>query len=265
MSVGCGDGGGAIGPKVTRVPSRDELAAALLDPDYADVAAAALSMGVTVIPVFGGAFSSAINERRRQHADRRYFLVLADLALAMEGLQDRLDVLLAGSSGFAAFVDATLEEAARARQFVKRSEYVNGLANSVLEGHPEFVESEMYMAMLDDLQPVHLRLLRAVEEIPSEGRSFDYLKEGTVQYDAVRGSMGDVPQPVINRAWEDLASHGLLESRFVVRTEGPPDDGSNEPPMTAHGFGFIGFLKEPGAGSKTVTATPEPERPGSGA
>ncbi|MFI5258882.1 MAG: hypothetical protein ACHQ01_04645 [Candidatus Limnocylindrales bacterium] len=205
---------------------------------------AVLGGASSAFPVFGGPVAAGFAEYRQHALMNRLNAVLTDLQDRIRVLGDHLDRDYVTSDSFALRFEATVDAAALAKNAGKRRYYVAALANAATIEHPNETQIDLMLRVLDQLEPIHLRLLAIVASDPEppqvHGR---YFASNSPSWARIAVAAPGVAPDVLRHCWEELAAVGLLDSMFIVAGSGTPEP--NQPgPVTPFGRRFIDFVED---------------------
>lgn len=129
----------------------------------AQIGAEVVKAGLTAVPVVGGPvaelFDLAIGpslERRREHWFNELSRAIDELRHRLEGFDPRD---LAGNEQFVSTVLATTIVAMKSHQQEKIDALRNAVVNSALPGSPADFEQMLFLRLIDELTPLHMRVL----------------------------------------------------------------------------------------------------------
>jgi hypothetical protein len=144
--------------------TKDELLPPDPGGDYLDAAA----MCTSIIPVLGGAISNVLNGWSLERRMQRVREVLEDLSAGIQGLNASQDQYVR-SDEFEDLLDRTLRQVAAERHRDKRRLYAAFLAGAIANPGEPYHEQLRFLRTIDELQPDHMRIIRAMlQEAPEE-------------------------------------------------------------------------------------------------
>lgn len=127
----------------------------------------AVAVGAELIPVLGGAVSNVLNGWSQERRMQRVKDVIEDLSARVKGLGTRVDEAYVRSDEFEDLLDRTLRQVAAERHQNKRRLYAAFLAGAIeCRGEP-YDEQLRMLRTIEELQPDHVRVLKAILEEPS--------------------------------------------------------------------------------------------------
>ena len=238
----------AIRPYASLVADNvDERSAAaaiesLSEPTPAGVALTMLELAGSMVPVIGGPLSVALEEIKRAR-DGRLAAVLHQLDREIRTLGDRLDADYVRSPGFARKLEATLDEALRARQAEKRLLYARAIAGLASQDRPDEGEWDLLVDALDRMRPGHLALLADLVRLDRDDPEW---ASSVPVWEAIRAAApSTLPDDAAHRCWEDLAQLGIVEGPTLVTDAAPvttPNGVGRQSHLTTFGERFVDFL-----------------------
>jgi hypothetical protein len=202
---------------------------------------------VSAVPVIGGPLAvllEAIGDpigRRREHWFR-------EIASAISQLQEHTELLSKPLSENEAFIDAVLhatQMALRTHQAEKLQALRNAVKNSARLGAPNENVQLMFLRFVDELTPLHLRVLSLFEDprkrLEDCGRALTPAAAGGIApliYHYIPESNGQ--GHLAEQIWRDLSARGLIEhvGLFVAMTT----EGVLTPRATYFGRQFLKFI-----------------------
>lgn len=223
---------------------REETIRALTSLRERDAVILAGEAVASFVPGVGGVVALAL-EQVRQRRDRRVAEFIVDLAEALQTLTERVDRDFVRSAEYANLLERSLDEVARARQSAKRAHYAAAMARAACVQRPADDEMALFMDTLDELLPVHLRLLAGISSGPKDvSAPNEYFTVGTAAWAAITAALPGMDTAVIQRCWEDLAAHGLVESLVNVTADVRTATALPHA-ITAFGLRFLRFIEAP--------------------
>ena len=130
--------------------------------DTGDQVALAVSTVASLVPVLGGAVSNLINGYANHRQQQRVAEVLIGLSQRIRDTQSRVDEEYVRSEDFEDLLGEALQRAARERSEDKRRIYRDFLASDMTAPAGSYDEKLRFLRTLEELQPDHLRVLKAL-------------------------------------------------------------------------------------------------------
>jgi len=199
---------------------------------------------VELIPLLGGVVSNVMNGWTQERRMRRVGEVISDFNRRMLALGDRLNETRRDyirSDEFEDLVDRTLRQVTRERHEAKRLLYAAFLAGSVESAGGSYQEELRMLRTLDELQPDHIRVLKAIFEEPSLRHA---MGGGANVFESVHRHMPDVPIGRVVDLVEQLADDlrltmigGVVAFTVTAGVEAEPPDR-----FTEYGWRFLKFI-----------------------
>jgi hypothetical protein len=227
---------------VTERLDREEAVRALTSLRGGDAVLFATEGVAAAVPFIGG-FAAVALEQVRQRRDRRIAEFVVDWAIEMQKLADQIDRDFVRSARYADLLERSLDEMARVRQTEKRRYYATALANAATSTRPDDDEMALFLDALDQLLPVHLRLLAGIAAGPKPvSAPNEYFTVGTAAWAAISAAAPGMDTMVLQRCWEDLASIGIVESLINITVD--PRTTTDLPHViTSFGHRFLEFVE----------------------
>ena len=200
---------------MTERPGPDDLAL----PDPVDDYFSLVTLLSSVVPVFGGAVGHVFSEWAAARRTERLRDVLTGVVEKISALGTRVQDDYIRSEEFEDLLDQTLRRVANERHESKRRLYREFLVSAISSPAP-YDEQLRVVRILEELQAVHIALIRAIAQEPDPIRS----SHGTGSFAAtLRRRMSGVSMEII----EELIA--LLNSMRITKLENIKSMG------TAHG------------------------------
>lgn len=218
-----------------------------------DTGLALAKAALAAIPGFGGVAAELLGAAVGPAIERRFELWCAELAAMLNALAAKVDDLngrLADNEVFVTtFITAT-QAAVRDGRDEKVEALRNAVGNAVLPDAPADFLQATYLRIIDELSPIHLRMLKVLQDPPR------WFEEHTDLERPEIGMMGS-RYTVLDAALPDLADHRDLMT--LVATELSDrnltqatslatmmsQDGPWQPLTTDLGNGLLGFISTP--------------------
>jgi hypothetical protein len=138
--------------------------------DYLDLAA----IFANTVPIFGGAVSHVLGGWSQNRRFQRIREVLQQLEAKLAGVRDAVREDYIRGDEFEDLLDQTLRRVAAERHEAKRRLYGAFLAGAVTSpGEPPYHEQLRFLRALEELQPDHIRILRALQTEDSKRGGLD--------------------------------------------------------------------------------------------
>jgi hypothetical protein len=131
-----------------------------------EAALAAGKVGLNLIPFLGGALAETLGAIVTPIVERRRNEWFESLAEGFNDLRERVDDLdahLAGDEVFATTVLTATQAAIRDGRAEKMEALRNAVLNSALPGAPDEFMQATFLRLVDELSPIHLRMLTIVD------------------------------------------------------------------------------------------------------
>jgi hypothetical protein len=238
----CSEGGSALGDDMTLEPPK---------PSTADAVHQLVKAALSAVPIVGGPAAELLAaliappiERRRQEWMESIGRGLADLRsrdlVALEALADNqvfLDTVLQAS-----------QVAIRTADVDKRAALRNAVLNAALPNPPEESLQTMFLSLIDQFTPWHLRILKLFQD-PASWAAKDGARMGSVHMAGVVNVLERSFPELVNRrtfydqVWADLYQRGLVNTNSLhtkMTREGLADQRT-----TDLGNQFLRFIEEP--------------------
>jgi len=220
-------------------------------PDSHDVGQAVVRAAVASVPVLGSAASELLNvvvtpplEARRNEWLNRLADDVDELAAKVDGFTREG---LSENDEFLAAVATAVGVATRAAQEEKRDMLRNAVLNSALGRVPEFSLQSAFIAYLDYLTPLHVRLLSIFRNPSTALKEAGSNLEASIAMGApsqvARELLPDVDNETLAFVWQDLYQRQLVESDSLggTMTKG----GVVAKRSTKLGDAFLDFVSTP--------------------
>ncbi len=218
-----------------------------------EIAQTGAEMIASLVPVVGGTIAVALAAALGHTLNKRRESWFTELAEAVEELRDRFDGFdpesLADNDAFVDAVMTATRIVDRTSQREKTNLLRNAALNSAMPGAPDLDIQQLYLALVDDLSPTHMRLLSVLHD-PSGW--FDRTGLPRPQF-----ALSSSRPALIEAAMPDLAAKGpqMVERFYAALTGGGLVNGSLAGMMTASGAwqpvttdfanGFLDFVDDP--------------------
>jgi hypothetical protein len=220
---------------------RGELFPADRKAEWAD----AFAVYANLIPVFGGAVSHVLSGWSQERRMLRVREVLDDAVTRIKDLGARLDEGYVKSDEFEDLLDRTLRQVAAERHQEKRRLYAAFLAGAVgSSGEPGYQEQLRFLRTLEELQPDHVRILRAIREEPDLRHAV-----GSDASDFLIGKLQerlpDISAPRVAALAEQLADDlklTVIGGRVGILITPSRETGEMPDRFTDYGLGFIRYI-----------------------
>ncbi len=204
--------------------------------------AAAVLTGM--VPVLGGPLGAyitgAANERKAKRL-KELFLALAD---DLDGIKGKLSSDYLKTDDFADLFEETVRRVASERDEEKRRIYKNILVGVIgYQDVDAYDEQLRVLKTLDDLQPDHIAVLKAITVRPTEGQLLRLSGVSGFKMNTLEERLQDIPQRSIEDLVSDLNRMGLTDLRnlqLMMSASGAQDLSSS---LTPYGERFLTFVK----------------------
>jgi hypothetical protein len=132
--------------------------------------AEAIAFMADIIPVLGSPIANVLNGWSQERRQARVKEVLQDLSARLRALGGRLDEGYVRSDEFEDLLDRTLRQVTSERSQAKRRLYAAFLAGAIENPGEPYHEQLRMLRTIDELQPDHIRIMRAMLQAPESGR-----------------------------------------------------------------------------------------------
>jgi hypothetical protein len=209
---------------------------------------------LNLVPVVGGTIATALTVALNYRLNERRERWFSELADAVADLQDRFDGFdpesLVDNEQFLDAVVTATRTVDRSSQREKIEALRNAVLNAALPGAPDHDIQQLYLGLVDDLTPTHLRLLKLLNDPPSWFAERPQLRQP--QFGLSSNRVG-----LIAAAMPDLAEKGqqLVERFYAALTDGGLVNGPLQGMMTGDGAwqsvttefaaDFLAFIRDP--------------------
>jgi hypothetical protein len=177
---------------------KDELLPADRKAEWVD----AFAVYAELIPLLGGVVSNVMNGWTQERRMRRVGEVLSDLNARLRMLGDGLDRSreeYIRSDEFEDLLDRTLRQVTTERSRSKRRLYAAFLAGAIESPGEPYHEQLRMLRTIEELQPDHMRIIRAMQQTPEP--------EGSGRYRGMTSS----PGATLERRVPDIPKERLME------------------------------------------------------
>ena len=201
--------------------------------------AAAIAIGIA--PWLGGPLAAVLTGMSSARKMRRIREVLATVSADVNDLRTDVQRMYVRSEDFEDLLEQTLRVAAAERNQEKREMYGAFLAGAINSpGEPPYDEQIRILRTLEQLQSDHVRLIKAIAQIP------DLTNPGLTDspINVLRARLPEMPEPRIDdlvQQVNDLRIANTGELRVMMTWEGAQDLRST---ITPFGKRFLAFLKQ---------------------
>jgi hypothetical protein len=209
---------------------------------------------LNLVPVVGGTIATALTLALNYRLNERREGWFTQLAEGVDELQKRFDGFdpesLADIEQFLDAVVTATRPVDRSSQREKIEALWNAVLNSALSTAPDHDVQQLYLGLIDDLTPTHLRLLTLLNDPPAWFNERPQLQRPQFSISSNRAQL-------INAAMPDLAEKGqqVIERFYAALTDSGLVNGQLHGMMTADGAwqsvttefaaGFLNFIRDP--------------------
>ncbi len=212
-------------------------------------------MVLNLVPVIGGAFAVALEQRLNAKVDRRRDEWLGELATGLEELRERFDGFdpddLADNDTFVDAVMTATRIAARNSQREKLDALRNAVLNAAMPGAPDEDDQHRFFTLIDDLTPTHLRLLTLLSDPPGwfdrtglERPQFAMSSNRTVLVQAGMPELAAKGDDMIKRFYGDLERWDLVSGGISGMMSG---NAAFNVATNDYAASFLAFITDPRA------------------
>lgn len=209
---------------------------------------------LNLVPVVGGTIATALTVALNYRLNGRRERWFSELAEAVTELQERFEGFdpesLADNEQFLDAVVTATRTVDRSSQREKIDALRNAVLNSALPGAPDHDLQQLYLGMVDDLTPTHLRLLTLLNNPPSW---FDQRPElqrpqfslSSNRMQLVKAALPDLAEKgdqVIERFYSALTANGLVNGQLQGMMSA---DGAWQAVTTEFAASFLSFISDP--------------------
>ncbi|MEN3540982.1 hypothetical protein AAH991_38115 [Microbispora sp. ZYX-F-249] len=214
----------------------------------------AIEAAINVVPMVGGTIGVLLMQGLNSKLNQRRDQWLTELAEAVEDLQDRVDGFDPESlTENPAFVDAVVTATRivdRTSQFEKIELLRNAVLNAAMPGAPDLDVQQLYLNLIDELTPTHIRLLTLLNDPvgwfdrrPELVRpQFGLSSNRTALITAALPDLGEKGRETIERFYAGLADGGLVNAPLGGMMTA---NGAFEPATTDFAESFLAFVRDP--------------------
>jgi hypothetical protein len=160
-------------------------------------------------PVLGELVGAFIPDLRFQRVER----IAEELKQKITAVADRLDADYVRRDEFAVLFEDALERATQARNDQKTAAFAAFMAHSMTTDRPSLADRQRYLDILDQLRPVHLRILAVL----AAGSGPEPASPPFTVSQAAATALSGVLAKVEGADWQDLTD---LERRGLTRPMG---------------------------------------------
>ena len=139
-----------------------------LEPDNVDKGLTVSAIATSLIPWLGGPTSNILNGITQQRKLKRVHEVLDKVNKDLKSLENEINTKFAKSEDFEDLLEATLQRTFTERNEKKRIRYANFLKAAVKAPSLDYEYHSQNLALLENLQDVHVAALKAMIEPPKE-------------------------------------------------------------------------------------------------
>ena len=214
-----------------------------------EIAVEVLKMAVSPVPVFGGSVTAFIDLLVGPSLQKRHDEWIKQIADAVQEIAERLDDFdphkLQENQVLITAVLTTSALAIKTHQSEKLDSFRRAIVNSVLPGAPEEFEQMTFLRFVDELTPLHVRMLRLLDD---PGGWFD--GHGIPRPDLMSAGLWAIFEPGLpalagKREMSDLALMDLMSRSLTLHmTVGGMMSGSALWARRSSDFGrqFLAFI-----------------------
>jgi hypothetical protein len=177
-----------------------------------------------------------------QNRQRRW---LQELAARIQMLEEKAGITPEQLRENPAFIDAFLtatHSAVKTSSEDKREALRNAIVNSVLASAPPPDVQQLYLSIIDNLSPWHIRLLYLLKDPPGwferKGKSFPNVSMGSLDL-LVRHAFPETQTIDLGSVWRDLFTRGLINTEGLGMSM--TSNGLRSPRTTSLGSNIVEF------------------------
>lgn len=198
-----------------------------------DAAHAVMRAGLGTIPFAGSAATELLNAIVLPPLEKRRREWMEQVGRALRKIEEEMGIVLERLQENERFIDTALEAtmiAMRTSNHEKRGALKNAILNSAFPDAPEEVYQQIYLALVDDLSTLHVKVLREMEGIIMGTTADMFLNQIFSDF--------QVQKSLYLHVWNDLVARNLIR---IVKNAAFSTNISR----TELGAGFIQFISEP--------------------
>jgi hypothetical protein len=225
-------------------PSRQPLPTT---PELEDHSAAVIKGTLASIPVIGNVLAEELGLVLAPPLSRRRDEWFADLARRLHDLEGRVAGFkfddLANNDQFVSATLQATQAALRTRDEIKLEALRSAVLHAALGSEPQGDRRDVFLSLVDFLQPVHLRLLKILAGLELTDKSTLSNVLGLVrEADAGLRDLGDEGTTLV---LQDLNSRSLIQMNDIVINNSSPFALTEGRAITLWGRAFLSFITMP--------------------
>lgn len=209
---------------------------------------------LNLVPVVGGTIATTLTVALNYRLNGRRERWFSELAEGVNELQERFEGFdpesLADNEQFLDAVVTATRTVDRSSQREKIEALRNAVLNSALPGAPDHDLQQLYLSMVDDLTPTHLRLLTLLNDPPLwfnqrpelQRPQFNLSSNRIQLINAALPDLAEKGDQVIERFYSALTSNGLVDGQLQGMMSA---NGAWQSVTTEFATAFLSFIADP--------------------
>jgi hypothetical protein len=181
-----------------------------------DILATAFRAAVDAIPIVGGSLSTLVDQMIPDWKLKRLLTFVAELALDIESLQDKLDKDYIKTEEFGYIFEQTFRAVLQEHQNEKLQALKNVLLNSMVRKDVNQEMKEYMLNTLRKLDSIHMRFIGLLDN-PAAYYKTKALSDGSPipggsMINEMRRCFPELNESVIRAVWNDLFTYGITNT-----------------------------------------------------